>query len=297
MVAALDEGELDKAEKDLRELEDLVPADALLLEKRAHLLKARGRPEEGIALLQEAVRLQPSWKRLYNLAVMEYGEGKISEARGHFESALSRAPGNPTILSKLALLEMIKGDLNRAVQLYEDLVQRAPGLAALSNLGTAYLLSGRYAAASEVYRRVVESEPRNPNFLLNLADSYLLMGRKETASPLYRQIVELAEKDPNPAAFLTVKAQALAHLDDRLGAAAAVQEALRRSPEDAQAAYDAAVVYALLDEPASAITLAKQALDQGFDPVWFRFPWFERLGDQPAFQEILRQALNPASGR
>jgi Flp pilus assembly protein TadD len=287
--ASLEAGKLDQADQALHDLAEIVPADVLVQEKRAYLLRARGEPQQAIALMRSVVQRQPSWKRLYNLALLESGDGQIAAAREHLEAALTRVPGNPTVLSKLATLEMVSGDLRNAVRLFEQLVQRAPGPAALSNLGLSYLLAGRYADAAPIYRRLTESEPRNPEFVLNLADTDLLSGHREAAMPLYRKVVELVDQDARGASWqlLTVKAQALAHLGQGPEAVAAIQQALRLAPEEAQVAYEASVVYALLNEPASATVFADRALKQGFDRRWFQFPWF--LETRPAF--------SPGAGR
>jgi serine/threonine-protein kinase len=294
--ASLEAGKLDQAETALNELGEIVPADARLQEKRAYLLRARGEPQQAIALMRSVVQRQPSWKRLYNLAILESGAGQIAAARGHLEAALARAPGNPTVLSKLATLEMVSGDLQNAVRLFEQLVQRAPGPAALSNLGLSYLLAGRYADAVPIYLRLTENEPRNPEFVLNLADTDLLAGHRDAAMPLYRKVIELVDQDPRGGSWqlLTVKAQALAHLGQAPDAVAAIQQALRLAPDEAQVAYEASVVYALVNEPASATVFAERALKQGFDRRWFQFPWFLA---QPAFRDLLKQPVIPGAGR
>ena len=64
-----------------------------------------------------------------------------------------------------------------------------------------------------------------------------------------------------------------------------MQEALRRQPDHPGVAYEAALVYALLGDQASALWNAQRALELGVEPRWFAFPWFaplrERIPQEP----------------
>lgn len=281
--------DLDRAEEAVRVLETLVPGDVRLLERQARILSARGQVEEALELTRTATRLQPSTKRLADLAQMEIQQGRIDEARSHLEMLLQRSPGNFDGLSLLAVIELSSGDLNRAVALYSELVRRSPGLSELSNLGLAYFFLGRYPEAAATYRRLLQQEPQNPFFTLNLADAYLLMGRRSEAHELHRRVLELVETDRSSTMpqLLTVKAQALAHLGRGREAVAAVQQALRLAPNDAPVAYEASLVYAVLNEDDSALANAERALALGYGARWFSFPWFETLRRDPELQRLL----------
>ncbi len=286
---ALAAQDLDRAEAAIVGLESLVPGDVRLLERRARVLSARGQVEEALELTRTAARLQPSTKRLADLAQMEIQQGQLAEARRHLEMLLQRSPGSFDGLSLLAVIELSSGDLNRAVVLYKELVSRSPGLSQLSNLGLAYFFLGRYPEAAATYRRVLAEQPRHPVVTLNLADTYLLMRRIEEAEALYRQALELIETDPGAASpqSLTVKAQALAHLGRGREAVAAVQQAMRLAPNDAPVAYEASLVYAVLRENTSALANAEKALALGYGARWFSLPWFETLRRDPEFQRLL----------
>lgn len=284
--------DLDDAEEALEELEGLVPGDVRLLERKAWIVGARGRPEEALALTRTAAEVQPSSKRLADLAQMQIQQGRIDEARQSLEQSLQRSPGNYSALSLLAVLELYNGDLNRAVEIYRELVGRSPGLPQLGNLGLAYFSLGRYQEAAEIYGQVVAREPGNPLTLVNLADTYLLMGRTREARELYEQILELMASDPATTTpqYLTVKAQALAHLGRGREAVAALQEALRLAPNDGPVAYEASVVYALLGENDSALVSVDKALSLGQGTRWFALPWFDPLREDPEFQRLLQKA-------
>lgn len=284
--------DVELAERTLSELERLAPGDVRLLERRARILSARGRPDEALSTLRTAARLHPSGKRLHNLAQMEYQQGQIAEARSHLDLLLQRSPGNVDGLSLLAAIELSSGDLSRSVQLYNDIIFRSPGSSHLSNLALAYFFLGRYADAAATFRRVLERDPNNPFYTLNLADAYFLMGEPAKARELYQRVVDLVENDPSATSpqFLTVKAQALAHLGQGPQAVAAVQEALRLAPNQGGVAYEASLVYALLGEESSALVNAEKAIRLGTEARWFSFPWFDPLRRRAEFQRLLEQA-------
>jgi len=289
-VVALDGGQLATAEQALGDLERLMPGDPAVLEYRAQLLYTRGQAREAIAAMQEAVRQRPSWKRLYKLAFFQQQQGKTEDARLTLRRLLATLPGNLDGLSLLASLELMSGDARRAVQLYGEIVRRSPGLTEIGNLGLAYFVLGNYAEAAKVFRRAAAQAPGNALVLLNLADSTLLAGRQAEAAGIYRRIVELIAQDPAAASnpqYLTVKGQALAHLGDGPGAVTAVQEAFARAPNSASVAYEASLIYALLGEDNSALVNARKALELGYEPRWFAFPWFDRLRTHPELQALL----------
>jgi tetratricopeptide (TPR) repeat protein/tRNA A-37 threonylcarbamoyl transferase component Bud32 len=286
---ALEGGDLPRAEEALGQFERIAPGDVAILELRSGLLLARGKTREAIDLMRAEAGRHPSYKRLVTLGVTEFQQGEIAAGRQHLEASLLRAPGNADALSALGQLELQSGDPRRALQLYRALVRRSPGFAEVSNLGLAELLTGRYADAAAAFERVVKDQPRNPFVVLNLADTYLLMSRKTEAEALYRKVLDLIAQDRNATGpqFLTVKAQALAHLGQGLPAVTAIREALRLAPESGAPAFEAAVVYALLGEATSAVASAEAALKNGCGESWFFLPWFDGLRGDPRFQQVL----------
>ena len=293
---SLDGQELAQAEEALKDLEELIPGDVDLLQRRALLLKKQGKLPEAIDLMRRAVRRQPSWKRLLTLARMEQQGGQIAEARKDLELLLERSPGNFEALNQLAQIELTSGSLERAAELYARLVHDSPGSVQLSNLGVAYLLLGRYKEAAGSFERVAAQDAKNPFYILNLADARFLTDQREEARALYQKVIVLidagmetpAGSETQSPQILSVKAQALAHLGQSVPAATAAQEASRRAPDDAAVAFETSLVYALLGEDTSALVNAGKALELGYDPRFFNLPWFDAVRARPDFQKLLR---------
>ena len=289
--------DVDLAEKTLAELRPLIPGDVRLLERSSRILDAQGKSQEALAQLRTAARLQPSSKRLHNLAQLEFKLGDVAAAKKTLNLLLQRSPGDFDGMSMLATIELLNGDVNRAIELYRQLVSRSPGTNELNNLSVAYLFAKRYPEAADTTKAILAREPDNPLYVLGLGDAYLLMGRRREAEAQYRRILDLTRADPSKTdpQFLTVKAQALAHLGQGRQAVAAVQEALRLAPDNGTTAYEASLVYALLGEDESALVNAEKAVKSGFGPRWFSFPWFDSLRRRPEFQTITGSAATGAS--
>lgn len=286
--AEAEAGPLAEAEAVLDTFERQAPGDVRVLDLRAKVLERRGRTEEALAAFRTAVERQPSRSRLYEFAKMARRQGEIATAREALETLLRRSPGDEWGRRLLAFLELTNGDPARAAALFEELASPAdPG--SLVNLGLARMLLGDHGGAAQALEQAVEAAPRNYFYLLNLAQARWLQGRRAEAGELCRQVLALSEAEPAGEEWqrLTVRAQALAHLGDRQAAVAAVQEALRLAPHNGQAAYEAALVYALAGDRTAALVNAGRARELGFDaPAWFRLPWFESLRSDPGFREL-----------
>lgn len=276
----LDAGLYPKAERVLERLGDIDPIGGMF--KRGLLIESEGYPEEGLALMTEAVRLQPSWQALLMLANREYKHGRLDEARSHYEELLQRVPGRLEGLRGVAQIELQR-DPKQAIPLLRDIVARAPDGDAYSNLGYALLLERHYDEAEESFRRALKLQPDSAPIALNLADCLTLSNRSEEAHPLYRDVVGRAGRAATPGNWeiLSVKAQALAQLGDSAHAREAIEQALKIAPNSPQLACAAAVVYTLLRDYGSALQHARLA-----EPGALENPFLDPLRNDPAFQKL-----------
>jgi len=278
----LDTGDLDEAEGVLERMEESDPAGSLL--RRGQLAERRGRPEEALELMGEAARLQPSWATLLTVANAEYRLGRLDAARQHLEELLKRSPRNVEGLKALAQIELLSHP-DRAVTLLRRAAQDDPSPKALTNLGVALLLLRRYGEAERSLREALTLQPEDPSAALNLADCLLLSGRPQEARRLYENIAGTAARLGTPANWqlMAVEAQALAHLGRTAQAVEAIQRALRLTPDNAQLAYEAAVIYVLVGDRGSALFHARRAAEGGVEASWFALPFFDPLRGEPGF--------------
>jgi len=283
----LQSGRLDDAEAILERMENVDPAGSLL--RRGQLAERRERPEEALKLMAEAARLQPSWQTLLTVALAEYRQGRLDDAKRHLEELLERSPGNVEGLVTLAQMELLRAP-DRAVALLTEAARHDPGPRPLTNLGAYLLLLRRYDAAERSLRKALELQPDDPAATLNLADCLILNGQEAEARALYSRVIGTVDRMATPGDWrlLGIKAQALAHLGEAGKAVEVIQQALRLTPNNAQLAYEAAVVFVLVGDRGSALFHARQAASRGMDAYWFDLPFFDPLRDEPDFQAFSR---------
>lgn len=287
---------LDRAAEALADLERLEPGDPGVAMLSARLLERRGDREGALARMREAAARRPSWRHLSRLADMEYRYGETAAAREHLALLLDRDPESWTGTSLLAQIELLSGSPARAAALYEKLVRRSPQASELANLGLAYLLLGRYREAEARFRRALDLEPGNAFVALNLADALALSGDRPAAEAAYRRVLDRIESDPARETswqLQSARAQAYAHLSRRGDAVAAVERVLALAADNAQAAYEVALVYTLVGDRASAVLNAERALSRGVEPRWFDLPWLAPLRGEPEMRRRLRRPAAP----
>jgi eukaryotic-like serine/threonine-protein kinase len=287
---------LDRAAEALEALERLEPGDPRIAMLSARLEERRGNRDAALARMREAAARRPSWQHLSRLADMEYRYGETAAAREHLALLLARDPESWTGTSLLAQIELLSGSPARAAALYEKLVRRSPQAPELANLGLAYLLLGRYAQAVARFRQALDLEPGNAFVALNLADAIALSGDRLAAEAVYRGVLDRIGKDPAVESswqLLSARAQAYAHLGRRGDAVAAAQRVLALAADNAQAAYEVALVYTLVGDRASALLNAERALARGVEPRWFDLPWLAPLREEPELRERLKRPGAP----
>ncbi len=286
----LEGGRLETARDAVTRLEDLLPMGTEAAVMRALLMEREGKGEAALKIMENATSRFPSGWNLFNLANLQYRWGRLGEARRNLRLLLDRFPQDYRVTSFLAQLELAGGDPQRAASLYEELVKRKPEYKELDSLGLSYFLMGHYEKAVENFRRALDLVPSSPVATLNLADALQMLGDSLEAARLYQQVIDKVDRDPSSAQqwqMLTVKAQAWAHLGEERKAVASVQRALRLSPENPQAAFEAALVYVLVGDETSAVVNAEKAIQGGFERRWFTLPWFDPLKEDSQFRRLV----------
>ena len=149
---------------------ELAPGDAEVLAQRGVRLLETSKIDEALALLLQAIRLDPSnISAQTNVAVAYGAKGDWAEAIARGKAALSLRP------------EHLPAELNLAVALSA---------------------SGAHGEAIAHYRRVIARQPRNRAAQFNLAVAYAATGQKAQARSLLAAWVKLAPVDREAKAML-----------------------------------------------------------------------------------------------
>ena len=289
--AELAAGRLEEAAALLRRLEQLGGRGVLALHGRARLADRQGRPQEALELTRRLVELEPSWQNLYQLAEREAALGQVAEARAHLREVLAMLPNNLRSRAKLAEIELLYGEVAAAENLFAELIAEKPRRSYLSNRGLALFLLGRLDEAADSFRGALALAPGHPAATLNLADLLAARGEQEAAAALYREVRQRLEaqraKAPLSPADVMILAQCLAHLGDHREAVALALGIHIEAPENAELAYQAAIVYAAAGDRNAALVASDQALAGGVEPRWFALPLFGELRGDPELARLL----------
>ena len=209
------------------------------------------RPQEAMAALRRALRLQPKNVQALTLMgeILEDG-GAFAEAQQYFSEAFEASPQTTSLLVQMAQMEIRQRRLVQAERLLFEALTEDQHIS-----GAHYLLAliaeqrGNIGRAEADYRRELQVNPSDFQSLFNLS---LLLGRRKA----YGEQIELLESIPAIAPQLHEVHfyRAKAYLDSgdparRQDAIAAAEQGLRLAPDSSSAPlghYVLADVYALL---------------------------------------------------
>jgi tetratricopeptide (TPR) repeat protein len=103
----------------LQEVLERFPGDPMAHNLMGIALTSSGKPEEGNAHFQAALRSNPEFfPALKNLALNELAMNRLEEARSHFEQVLKRAPQDPVAHLSLGEIHYAKREFGPAVDEY-----------------------------------------------------------------------------------------------------------------------------------------------------------------------------------
>jgi tetratricopeptide (TPR) repeat protein len=207
----------------------LGPAEADAL--RGDFLARTGRPREGRALLESALRqdAQLSWAH-EGLGVVESDRGRLPEALRHFTEAVRLSPRNYLAQFRAGLIEEARADHAADAARRERALRAAaeanpsfaPAFAALARL-----LSGREdrrAEAVTLAERATALEPAVAWYRVVLWQALSRAGRAGDAARVEAGLVNIARRDPGVLADLTREL-------DEGGRAAEAESLLRKARE------------------------------------------------------------------
>lgn len=220
-LAAAQAGDLDTAERRLREAIALAPEEALAWMGLGNVLLARGRADEALAPLQQALRLEPALAAArMNTVQCLRALGRHGEALDECHALVATAPGDPAAAGLLARTLGDAGRADEAAAAYESALDLSPGDASLwCDFGELLRSAGRLDEAERVLRRALQIDALHPGALNNLGLLLYEADRLDEAEALLERAAALA--DPPP--------QALANLANVRVARNRVDEALELS--------------------------------------------------------------------
>jgi Flp pilus assembly protein TadD len=171
--------------------------------QRAQELIQRGRPQQGIAMLEELVKRHPEAEEYRELGQALIEAGAVQRAHEVLTQALAQHPGSPELSRLGGIVAFTQGRWQQAAELFQKTALLKPDDAiAHYNLGHALMKLGDEEAARAAFRDAVASKPEFANAHINLGKLLLAAGRPEEARPHILAAVALAPDDAVAQALL-----------------------------------------------------------------------------------------------
>lgn len=158
----------------------------------------RGRPQDAVALLLQAIAQAPDFPDFHgNLGNLLTALGRPAEAEESYRRAIALDPGRADFHNNLGVLYRVTGDQENA----EDELQRAVQLdprhfRAYNNLGMLYAAQDKPQQAVEYYCRSITLMPEHPDGHKLLGLAYYTIGEVDQAAEVFRQWLLRQPDDP-----------------------------------------------------------------------------------------------------
>jgi len=191
------EGNLTKAEDALRQILESYPKDSETKHRLGVILVRRGKTEEGLQHLEEAVAAQPKNLSMRNdLGYAYLTQGELEKAETEFREALEISPKNTQSLNNLALAAGYQGRTQEAYTLFRGSMTEAE---AMANLGFIHSQRGEVDLAIQRYSQALSYDPT----LRNAADGMIQISTMKHQVIAARQgqkgeAVQVSHQEPEP---------------------------------------------------------------------------------------------------
>jgi tetratricopeptide (TPR) repeat protein len=171
---------------------EVEPHNAELRAELAACYLEANRFDEALTQFREAVRLDPSAGRQYDVARVLLLQEKYDEAESFFREALSRRPAFAEAIYGLAVVLHGQGRIEDAIELYQQALNRDPdNVAGHYNLGRAFAARGQNDRAIQSYQKAIELAPEDADARQGLARALVLVSQLSEAMYQYRRTLEI----------------------------------------------------------------------------------------------------------
>ncbi len=253
-------GHLDSAEADYRDILKRDPSHADALHLLGVLLGQRGRHDEAVATIRQAIALRDTdWAFHSNLANVLQEQGRFDDAAREYRRAIELAPGQVDLYVNLGTALQAARKAEEAAECYRSALRINPHHAiAYYDLANLHREEGRHAEAAACYQQAVDFQPDYLAAHLNRANLALEMAQSEQAICYYDQSLRIA---PDQAHCHYGRARALKMLGRAGDALAAFERALAIEPDFVEAHYSRSLLRLQLGD---------------FERGWAEYEWRRR---------------------
>jgi len=120
----LSQGQLEEAEKFLREIKKLSPEDSQANLKLAQVLRLKGQSDKAIELAESVLKKNSNdLEAMTFLGNLYYEEAKLAAAKDIFVRILNLYPTNVNARYRLARIQLAEGEVDKAFEFFEPLIE------------------------------------------------------------------------------------------------------------------------------------------------------------------------------
>ncbi len=253
-------GRRDEAEKALRGILDIDPANTAAWNNLASLLSESGLAADAEAAYRKAIALNPAFPDFHsNLGNLLRATGRSAEAEESYRQAIRLNPKDASNLALLAQLLKETGATGDAEKLFRQALMLDPAYAlGHNNLGILRNETGHPAEAEAAYRRALALNPAFPEAHNNLGIVLLGDERFDEAEVAFRRAIEL---QPKLADAHNNLGNVLKRTDRLPEAETCYRHALELQPGFAEAHNNLGLLLKEAERPAEAETAYRRALE------------------------------------
>jgi putative PEP-CTERM system TPR-repeat lipoprotein len=230
-ITALRANDYDKALAVARQVQQAYPKDPGGFDLEGVALLTKGDVAPGKAALETALKLQPGdYNANRNLAKLALREGRIDDARRHYQAILKANPRSTRTAIELSELEDAAGNTAAAEAALGDALRVNPDDAlAYAAIGRFHLFKGDYQAVLDAIGPALKRFPRDNLLLEETARAELALGQN---GPAIETLTHLAELEPQVVWVHVLLSESFLATGQAKPAADAADDALHVDPQD-----------------------------------------------------------------
>jgi eukaryotic-like serine/threonine-protein kinase len=284
-------GAYERAEVEFQRAIELDPSSGDAYRRLGHVYGRNNRLDEELAAYKKAVELDPNYFKVYqDLGTFYRQRGDLPQAALLFEKCVALAPDEPDALYALGTVYSELGRFAEAERVLRTAVGHQATSPALNNLGLTLMSRGKDREAIPFLSRALAGARDKYLVLMNLGTAYKRSSQPEESRLAYEQSLNLAEKelarDPRDGLVRSRVAYLCARLGKNERAESEIAQAMRLSPEDANARDMAVDAYEALGRRDDALAVLRDSPDEVLlDAV--RWPDLADLQHDSRFQVLL----------
>lgn len=262
----------------------------------ANAYAALNRADEAEASLRKAIDADVSnWASFNAMGNFLFGHGRFLEAAEFYQMFVNRADNDAKALSNLGAAYYLAGKFRDAAEAWEQAIAIRPGRSVYSNTGTMYFFLGDYDKAADRYALAANFAPNDYIVWGNLADAYYFGDKyAPVAGVTYKRALALVEQqlsvNPDDTEALSFAAYFNARLGNREKALEYEALAREKTSDNLYVYYNTALVHAQFGQTDEALDALERAvaLDYQVDLLPLD-PAFEGLREEPRFKRLIKK--------